>query len=581
MRLFVCEASATGIGGHYLEYCIRVSKALANRFTPIIVVHKRFKLTDVSQKISKYELIPHFKSGYFEFPLHTSLERISLYLNGVTKLLRNLSPKSFLFTLSLKHLMFAKILSKKRINFLLLVFGIVLVLSMNFWYLIIMLIALVALFLAREKFHSIIRVIRKKVLSLIRDIYWHGFNILLSSKTILRAQDLRALIKKQQIVKTDVVFLTSASIFDLKAVFYLKKFNQADCMFWIVLRREYDDWGVDKHEWRYLASLLQGLNGIKIFVDTELLQESYSDVLNTKIYLLPIISTVGDQSTNSQKKYFMSYLGDIREEKGFDGYLNLLKENSFPDKRFFSHSYFPSTSKIEDLYFKSELNEIHNLEILDRPATTQEYFTVLSESETVYLNYDSKNYKIRSSGIFVECIHAGAIPIVSQGTWMHKQVSNVSRFHHENQFINGTKRRVVLGESFTVDSNAFLFQLVGMPDRAVKISLRSSLGLCHELYGWTDKDGVAYLPSPYLHESEKTFVVTKSSSTYVSSLNLANPATREIRWLGGIVLNSKHNVVPALMDYLVHRKAYIESMKQWKIFKQFHSEQTFREMLSD
>ncbi len=48
----------------------------------------------------------------------------------------------------------------------------------------------------------------------------------------------------------------------------------------------------------------------------------------------------------------------------------------------------------------------------------QEYLKNLSETDFLFLPYDPSRYRASTSGIFVEGVNAGAIPIVTEGTWM-------------------------------------------------------------------------------------------------------------------------------------------------------------------
>ena len=61
-----------------------------------------------------------------------------------------------------------------------------------------------------------------------------------------------------------------------------------------------------------------------------------------------------------------------------------------------------------------------NIQITYLPAylTREEYLQQLSEIDILLLPYNSKIYKERTSGIFVEGICAGKVPFVTQDTWM-------------------------------------------------------------------------------------------------------------------------------------------------------------------
>jgi hypothetical protein len=188
---------------------------------------------------------------------------------------------------------------------------------------------------------------------------------------------------------------------------------------------------------------------------------------------------------------------------------------------------------------------------------------------------------MRSSGIFVETIHADSFPLVSQQTWMHKQISELSRNHHESLWKKGISRSIKLDKRFKVGSDFLLFQIIGQPNQLMEIDVRSNSGNIYKLSCWSDINGVAYLPGPFLRESEISLVISKNNRTNFRSIKMTRCSNVEPRWLGGLVLSAENNVSGVLDEYLRLRRVYIQSLKHWDAFREFHSEETFHEVLRD
>jgi hypothetical protein len=585
-KAYICEPSARGVGGHYLEYCLRAARALSKTYVSKIVVHAKFETPNLEKKDQSFEIIRHFKTGYFEFPLHNFLKKVKSILLNILGVIQTLSVKKLATTLVLRSSIVARIANHKRwvVRILLLVFLLLIIKVLNSSKEIELVLASILLigfgYALRAKLRSFLRILKFITINKLHDFYWFWYRTFLSFKVISRSNEIKSLIKRQDININDIVFLTSASYFDVLAIIRLQKKKTANCIFWFVLRRDFDDWGISKHQWRYAGSLVKRHQNVKFFSDTELLQSEYSDLLNLEVKLLPIISS-HDGSKPSQKRFLMSYFGDLREEKGFDGFLQLLKNRRFSSEIFFTQAYFSSTLRELNLHFLSEIDQVPNLEIMRRAANRSEYFELLLSTEIVYLNYRTANYKARSSGIFVETIHADSFPFVSQQTWMHKQISELSRSHHRYLWKKGNAQNVGLHKRFKVESDFLLFQLIGQPNQLLEIEARSNSGNVYKLFGWSDFEGVAYVPGPFLRESEISLILSTSRLNSPRSIKMTNCSSLEPRWLGGLVISAENNVSGVLDEYLRLRDVYIQSLKHWSTFKEFHSEEMFHRVLCD
>ena len=71
---------------------------------------------------------------------------------------------------------------------------------------------------------------------------------------------------------------------------------------------------------------------------------------------------------------------------------------------------------------KNELPRDQNIEFIDANLTREEYCSWMKFSDLILLPYYSESYRARSSGVFIEAICAGAIPITTKNTWMASEL---------------------------------------------------------------------------------------------------------------------------------------------------------------
>lgn len=145
-----------------------------------------------------------------------------------------------------------------------------------------------------------------------------------------------------------------------------------------------------------------------ILTDTEQLQKFYNQQFSQPIYLLPINHAPFYYQRKRKQKIVLSWLGTPRKEKGLDTILSLLQLKDPYAKEFL-------------LQFSKNLHAFatNDLEIkkLEPVLSANSYTHALLESDCILLPYDPNRYEYSSSGIFVEAIAAGKIPLVNHNTW--------------------------------------------------------------------------------------------------------------------------------------------------------------------
>lgn len=179
---------------------------------------------------------------------------------------------------------------------------------------------------------------------------------------------------------------------------------------WIFCR---DDFRIEKKKKRILqlSKLLSSRLSSRFVVltDTEQLQKLYSELFVKPVHLLPINHAPFYYPQKQKKKIVLSWLGVPRKEKGLEKIKTLLE---LPDP--FAGNFILQFSKQFDNTSPTNGLEIKKLEIVMSPNM---YTQALLDSDCVLLPYDPHRYRYSSSGIFVEAIAAGKIPLVHRDTW--------------------------------------------------------------------------------------------------------------------------------------------------------------------
>lgn len=195
----------------------------------------------------------------------------------------------------------------------------------------------------------------------------------------------------------------------LAAFFFLRKEDHL----WIVFR---DDLSCRSERIQKVISFYTKLlqkrlkNRLVLLSDSELLAEFYTDLFKQKVHVLPIPHTHFSNPRLSKETLICAWLGPPREEKGLSNILKILKSEDPISKRFIMR--IPEN-------LKERVSHPHlDLRFSKKELTREEYVTSLEESDLVLLPYDPILYRRRTSGIFIEAIAAGKMPIVKEGSWL-------------------------------------------------------------------------------------------------------------------------------------------------------------------
>lgn len=166
---------------------------------------------------------------------------------------------------------------------------------------------------------------------------------------------------------------------------------------------------------------------VYFYTDTELLTELYDRLGVFKFETLPIpLDESLGRTSIAASPLVVSYIGDIREEKGFHHLPDLIRsvrtagldhnkvvfkfQSNFPAAR------LPSSVRRA----KTELlaSTDSGVELLGGPFDSAQYLDLINSSDIILALYDAEQYYARSSGIFAESIAAGVPAVYPLKSWM-------------------------------------------------------------------------------------------------------------------------------------------------------------------
>ncbi|MBC7883275.1 MAG: hypothetical protein H7Y37_18450 [Anaerolineae bacterium] len=153
----------------------------------------------------------------------------------------------------------------------------------------------------------------------------------------------------------------------------------------------------------------------QLLTDSELLAESFADYFGepvTHVPMLPGSSPAILDLPPTKTDILCWWPGEPRWEKGLAVMQHL--------------STLPSQALVLLAAEDSNLTSTpggSRIQLLPMHLSEEEYLHWLAASDLILLPYDQNTYQERTSGIFLETILAGKIPVVSQGTWMAWQLS--------------------------------------------------------------------------------------------------------------------------------------------------------------
>ncbi len=224
-----------------------------------------------------------------------------------------------------------------------------------------------------------------------------------------------------------IIFLETFNPLQLLSVILSLLFVKRDRLSVWLLHRGGPDWGGRKY--RVMArsfaisfkvmtpmiELLVGRDDVVLLTDSEILVTTLSKYYKRTVHLVPIPHTPGDHGDHIKDaaphgRVICWWPGTPRAEKGTDIIQRLasVKDRDADKVVLVAARSANLTTQVGCI----------RIETVDDKLPRQDYENRFFTSDLILLPYDRDIYSESTSGIFTECIVAGAIPLVTRDTWM-------------------------------------------------------------------------------------------------------------------------------------------------------------------
>jgi hypothetical protein len=173
---------------------------------------------------------------------------------------------------------------------------------------------------------------------------------------------------------------------------------------------------------RSLSDLVRQLSGMGAFLYTE---TGYLDLGTHRIELPSLVLPLSNaslsrikrlkssQQSDSPEKTRFGFFGQPRAEKGFDGLLSLLAQNTYSDKEF--HFFLPTEYKRLEARIQGSGGN-NSVATYFGAFDHDQYFEAMAACQAVLCFYDPKYYGTQMSGIVTDAPLLGKATVISSGT---------------------------------------------------------------------------------------------------------------------------------------------------------------------
>lgn len=213
--------------------------------------------------------------------------------------------------------------------------------------------------------------------------------------------------------KEAVLFIEHFEFQHLASMLVALSFLKPQFQFWILHRYELENRRVKAFLIRVFLAYMRkklGAKRVRCLTDSELLAESLEKDLRCPVQVVPIPHTEGKRESikREPKLQFWWPGGLIREDKGLSKIRRLLL-------------LLAEQKEIRLVVAESARSSFGSHGAIDYIPTClsrEEYISWMQRVSIVLLPYSGIDYSKRTSGIFVESVVFGAIPVTTRGTWM-------------------------------------------------------------------------------------------------------------------------------------------------------------------
>ncbi len=173
---------------------------------------------------------------------------------------------------------------------------------------------------------------------------------------------------------------------------------------------------------------------IRFYSDSSMISEDFDHLLNGHGYFrtipVPVFTKLPKRpfrEPRPDQPLRVGMLGAPRIEKGFGEIPKIVEKLTgldFPIEMFIQISRATKDPRVRatnewlDQYRLSDQSNRLPIHLLEGPVDESIYYSWFSEIDTIIFPYQSPRYKSSTSGVFMEAIHLGILPIVPKNTWM-------------------------------------------------------------------------------------------------------------------------------------------------------------------
>jgi hypothetical protein len=232
--------------------------------------------------------------------------------------------------------------------------------------------------------------------------------------------------RKMKKEKSVVIFLEDFNLIILMLIVIASVFIRPNAELWLFHRFEYDKTFLKGKAYKFAHFLFEMIfSKVKYLTDSELIKNLNGSFFNKTFYVFPIphiYFSEEKKQTSNNIKYFWWPGGLIREEKGLGNIKKII-------------NFLKDSDNIKIVIADSAKNLFSNscIYFINNNLSRKEYEKWMVDSDLILLPYVSDLYRYRTSGIFVEAIASGSIPVVSKNTWMSYELE---KYHLNELAIN-------------------------------------------------------------------------------------------------------------------------------------------------
>jgi glycosyltransferase involved in cell wall biosynthesis len=271
------------------------------------------------------------------------------------------------------------------------------------------------------------------------------------------AAELDNALRLQKRSAEDVLFIPNATTAELRALALMRaRCNPNGDLHWAFLFRRPVFEGYEEdyqrqgeaarlHRMQFAALRRVAPNArVSFHTDTDELTEQYNRLGVYKFHTLPVPVDpgLGQRETRSRNRLVIGYIGDARDEKGFQhlprlvDYLDSDAETSGRVTFLFQSNFNIPEGEPETRHAKRLLQDSRPdlVELVEGPFNQREYAALAQRMDVLLIPYYARQYSARSSGVLAEAIAAGIPSVAPARTSMAALVESFRQAHLKATF---------------------------------------------------------------------------------------------------------------------------------------------------